>query len=278
MSHLENMKKRRSVRTYSGRPIEGGTYQNIEAYINNAENLTGPFGNSVELSLLHTGGKDKGPRKIGTYGSIKGAKTFIASTVPNTDDAVVDCGYVLEKFVLFAAGLGLGTCWLGAFDRNDVFPMLKKAEGSIAPAITPVGYPADKPRMYESIMRTFSAAENRKPWKEIFYAKDFSSPMKENGAGRLNTALEMVRIGPSASNKQPWRLVLDDSTCHFYLMHSPRYMGNSMFGFDMQRLDMGIAMCHFELACAETGINGKWVREDPGLTKEKEPVYIASWL
>jgi len=32
---------------------------------------------------------------------------------------------------------------------------------------------------------------------------------------------------------------------------------------DLQRVDMGIAMCHFELAVREAGIEGRWVTDQP---------------
>lgn len=278
MSDLENMKNRRSVRTYNSKPIGKEDYTQIEAYIGNSRNLTGPFGNAVSLALLHMKNNGQEIQKIGTYGSIRGANTFVASIAPGADDAIVDCGYVLEKFILFATGLNLGTCWLGAFGRSDIARLIEVKNGSIAPAITPVGYAADRRRMYESLMRGVSGANSRKPWREIFFVNDFATPIEENGAGSFNIPLAMVRAGPSASNRQPWRLVLTDTACHFYLEHSPRYIGNSLFGFDMQRLDMGIAMCHFELSCTGLEIAGKWVREEPGFPKEKEPVYIASWV
>jgi hypothetical protein len=47
---------------------------------------------------------------------------------------------------------------------------------------------------------------------------------------------------------------------------------------DLQRLDMGIAMCHFELTTNELGLEGKWVVEDD-LNKSPASLteYIASW-
>jgi len=89
----------------------------------------------------------------------------------------------------------------------------------------------------------------------------------------------MVRLAPSASNKQPWRIVLseDKNTCHFYLEPTPNYSGNKM-GFEMQRIDMGIAMCHFELACKELKLSGKWKVNDPKIDLLNEQTeYIVSW-
>ena len=90
--------------------------------------------------------------------------------------------------------------------------------------------------------------------------------------------MEMVRIGPSASNKQPWRPVLSDDhrKCHFYIEHTPNY--SAKLGYDMQLLDIGIAMCQFDLACKELNIAGKWIIDDPLIDLQNEKTeYIISW-
>ena len=47
----------------------------------------------------------------------------------------------------------------------------------------------------------------------------------------------------------------------------------------MQRLDMGIAMCHFELTAQELGLEGKWIIAEPGIRTPGElTVYTASWI
>jgi len=60
----------------------------------------------------------------------------------------------------------------------------------------------------------------------------------------------MVRIAPSASNKQPWRIVKIEGAWHFFLERTKGYGDGIIFKLlklaDIQRLDMGIAMCHFE--------------------------------
>ena len=33
----------------------------------------------------------------------------------------------------------------------------------------------------------------------------------------------------------------------------------------LQEVDMGIALCHFELAAAELGVAGSWQQANPGL-------------
>ena len=49
-----------------------------------------------------------------------------------------------------------------------------------------------------------------------------------------------------------------------------------------QFLDLGIAMCHWEMACNELGLNGSWkILEEPPteqLSAPKDCPYIATWV
>jgi hypothetical protein len=58
----------------------------------------------------------------------------------------------------------------------------------------------------------------------------------------------MVRLAPSANNRQSWRIVLEADRVHFY-----RQKASVM---DFSRTDIGIALCHFDLSCRELGIQG----------------------
>ena len=109
-----------------------------------------------------------------------------------------------------------------------------------------------------------------------------NTPLIRNEAGKYVTALEMVRIAPSASNKQPWRILKYNQFWRFYLQRTPGYRKDIIKQIlnlcDLQRLDMGIAMCHFELSAKELGLNGKWVIEND---LDKKPAalteYLISW-
>jgi hypothetical protein len=48
---------------------------------------------------------------------------------------------------------------------------------------------------------------------------------------------------------------------------------------DIQRLDMGIAMCHFELTARELGLPGKWACAEPSIKKpDGLTEYTVSWV
>ncbi len=47
---------------------------------------------------------------------------------------------------------------------------------------------------------------------------------------------------------------------------------------DLQRIDMGIAMAHFDLTARELGLIGQWVIDEPHLEKTDEQIeYTISW-
>jgi nitroreductase len=57
----------------------------------------------------------------------------------------VDAAIVMDHIILAAADLGLGTCWIGAFDPNAAREFLELPENMEPIVFTPLGYPADSP-------------------------------------------------------------------------------------------------------------------------------------
>ena len=126
-------------------------------------------------------------------------------------------------------------------------------------------------------MRRFAGSDHRKPWSELFFANAFSTPLTQAQAGKYRDVLENMRLAPSASNKQPWRVLYDTkliNTFHFFLERSLQY---KMLGiFHLQDIDMGIAMSHFEITAKDQGLAGSW-KVDTNAPKEKSLDYIVSW-
>ena len=56
----------------------------------------------------------------------------------------VDVAIVMDHIILAATDLGLGTCWVGAFQENEVAKAVKAPNNVRPVAIVPVGYPAKK--------------------------------------------------------------------------------------------------------------------------------------
>lgn len=254
---FEDIKKRKSIRTYEDRPLEPAIKQELVSFIKS--NHTGPFGSTVRFELVDLSGAGAEELKqLASYGNIRGPKYIIAGAVEKSRAGILDYGYLMEKNILAAQALGIGTCWVGGtFSRAGFMEKIGANAGEVVPAVVPLGYAAKVRDVADSATRLFVAADTRKPWKDIFFDGSHETVLTETGAGNLKTALEALRLAPSASNKQPWRLVKDGDKLHLLLERTPGYWQEPRE--DIQLMDMGIAMCNFDMAADETGLKGKWV-------------------
>ncbi|MGN9163039.1 nitroreductase family protein [Clostridium sulfidigenes] len=270
----ESVKKRYSVRNYKEQEVELDKRKAIESFVNSLDN---PFGKKVNFHYLDNW-EMKDEDKLGTYGVIKGAMQYIGTAIKLEPMALEALGYELEAVILYLAHLELGTCWLGGtFNRKGFAKAMNIEEDEIFPIITPYGYAATKKHMKEIVMRKMIKADQRKEWNQLFYINDFQTPLTKEKAGDLEVPLEMVRLGPSASNKQPWRILVKDNACHFYEYKQPGY--SDSFPYDIQRVDMGIAAAHFDFSVKEKGLKGYFDTEcEPELELPDHMEYVFSWI
>jgi nitroreductase len=59
--------------------------------------------------------------------------------------AIQDAAAGIENLLLAAHSMGLGTCWVGAFDETEVSALLGIPNKTKPVAIIPVGYPGEQP-------------------------------------------------------------------------------------------------------------------------------------
>lgn len=269
---IELIKTRTSSRSYDERDIDASDLQKLTAYIDDI-NVNNTI--TARFVLAHSSGTSGGTaKKLGTYGFISGARSFIVGILDKGEKDVVTFGYLFEKIVLYATDIGIQTCWLGGtFHKSDFEKSVNMTDSEFIPIVSPIGYKKEKPRVFESAMRTVIGADRRKPWSDLFFYGDNSVPLDEKRAGSYAVPLEMVRLGPSASNKQPWRIILEGDVFHFFLS---RTKGYGLPNFDVQKNDLGIAKCHFELSAAELGLHGSW-KEFKNIRMPSDWEYIISW-
>ena len=58
---------------------------------------------------------------------------------------LIDAAIVADHLILAATNLGLGTCWIAAFDVNAAREVLGLPDEAEPAIFTPLGYPADQP-------------------------------------------------------------------------------------------------------------------------------------
>ena len=289
--------RRYSCRTYLERPIADEDKSRLQEFM--ASRTMGPLGSQARFGLIAAAADDRQAlRRLGTYGFIKGATGFILGAVKRAPKDLEDYGYLLEEVILYATAIGLGTCWLGGtFTRSTFvrrFGGLKR--GETMPAVVSTGYIGDDGT---ERIREREEGGRRLPPAELFFEGEWGTPLASAGAGtdgpgeqagadRYAAALEAVRMAPSATNKQPWRIVRTASPdgghdWHFHMVRTKGYgRGSAVFTVlriaDLQRVDLGIAMCHFELVARESGVDGSWVVDDPGLDLPGPGIeYSATW-
>lgn len=266
------IRARHSVRNYESRPLGEGDRALVQEAITAAcdpKNMLHPA--DIRIQLVRGAGKNStssgsGGMKLGTYGVIRGASDYLALAVPRENPPIEAAGYALERVILRLSEAGLGTCWLaGTWNRSSFLQaagesfgmdLLDPQSSHMLVAVTPVGYDAGKKHAIDSFIRFAAGSRNRKPWKDIFFAVNPTSGLEgleSEAAGALALPFEMVRCAPSASNRQPWRLVRDGEAVHFF---SDGTYGEAL-GFNMHLLDLGIAACHFDLSCRSRGMDSR---------------------
>lgn len=172
-------------------------------------------------------------RYIPVVGGIAGTEKYAAIIADTSAERyALLAGIGGEAFILEAASLAVGTCWVsGSFRRSAVDIALGEHEKVLA--VTPLGVPAEgagKPR-------------KRKQLNEICTGDPAAWPLWAYNAA------ECVRAAPSAVNRQPWRL---------------SYAGRTMAlhaGKALSSLDMGIALLHMEIATGGAPHTFTWAED-----------------
>ncbi len=267
------VRKRRSTRTYKNCSLSADDKVKLQSYIDEIKTMTGPFSTTFDTLQLIEQSTGKA-EKIGTYGFIKHAPAFIVGATKNTKPHLIDYGYLFEMLILELTENNFGTVWLGGTFKRPRFDALIKDDNYFIPAITPVGYKHARHSMREYAIRKIASADSRKDFGDLFFEYPAMVSLKRTDEPRLAKALDMVRGGPSASNKQPWRIYHKKNTLHVYLKKDPKY--NAMLKYDIQYLDIGIALCHLEIGLKTHDFSFKRFDEAPNIELDNHE-YILSY-
>ncbi|BBF43695.1 nitroreductase family protein [Lachnospiraceae bacterium KM106-2] len=255
---------RHSVRNYESTPLPNETIEKIEQFINT---LKYPFPQKVRITLIDTSDVNSN-LKLGTYGVIKGARYFLITACEKDTFSQITLGYCLEKVVLYCTSLGLGTVWLGGtFRKSNFAKAISLSDHELLPIVSPVGIEGGK----KSFLGSFfgKSSKIRKDFSTLFFQTNFSTPLTPEQAHEFYEPLEMLRLAPSAVNKQPWRVLMEKGVIHFYLDH-PK---------GLNFVDLGIALCHFHLTALELELKGHFHTFDNLTSTPKcDFTYVISWI
>ena len=263
---LKTIMGRKSVRSFDGRPVSAEDRERLEQYIRSIRN---PFDIPVRFVLLDA-------KQHGLSSPVLSGETlFVAGKVDKVPYSDVAFGYSFEKLVLYAWSLGIGTTWIGGTMKRELFEQAADlSEGEMMPCVSPLGYPAKRRSIRETMMRKGVRADSRLPAEKLFFdgAWDAALPSEKRTADA--GLIEMVRWAPSAVNKQPWRVIVTDGGYHFYEKRDKGYAGEKTG--DLQKIDVGIALCHFAMGLEEMRAEHEISISDPGIAVPDGVEYIAT--
>ena len=256
MDMIDLIKTRKSIRTFDGTKISKDDLKDLLDYIKTIKN---PYDIPVEFVIL-----DNDKYNLSSP-VIEGEDFYIAAKVQKVKHCEEAFGYSFEKMVLYAWALGIGTTWIGGTLNRELFEKAANTkDDEYMMIVTPVGYPSKTQSKIDKKLRQSVRGDERLPVSKLFFEKNFENPIKYNF-----DLFESVRWAPSAANRQPWRIVRDGHKYHFYEKHSKGY--KSTVGWDVQKIDLGIAICHFLSVC-----DGKITINDPGIEVDEYTEYIAT--
>ena len=153
MEFSQLIQARYSVRGYKPDPVEDEKLHLVLEAARRAPTAANmqPF----QLIVIHTEGRQAELRRI--YDRdwfVQAPIVIVACNIPSKawarDDkanySVVDVAIVMDHLILQAADLGLGTCWIGAFNAEATRQILGLPKGVDPIVMTPLGYPDASPR------------------------------------------------------------------------------------------------------------------------------------
>jgi nitroreductase len=149
MQFIELARKRYSVRSYKGEPIEDDKLQ----LVLQAARLAPTAANRQAFRLIVILTKNRESELLRIYSRpwfVQAPVVICICAIPNEawvrsdgkDYSDVDAAIVMDHLVLAATDLGLGTCWIGAFDPAAAREVLGIPQHVNPVAFTPLGYPA----------------------------------------------------------------------------------------------------------------------------------------
>lgn len=215
MNMLEAIERRHAVRLYIGRPLDLGTAQALNAFIEECNKESG-----LRMQLITNETKAFSGLKA-HYGKFSGVINYIALVGQNSPDFEEKCGYYGEKAVLYAQTLGLNTCWVALTYGKGVVKRTARRGEKLCMVIA-VGYGANSGRAHQS-----------KPIEKVMKA--------ENPPEWFTRGVKAALLAPTAMNQQKFTFILNDEN---------KVTAKAGSGFYV-KTDLGIAKLHFELGAGK---------------------------
>jgi nitroreductase len=150
MNVSDAIRMRKSVRSYLGKQVEDGK---LTAVLESAR-LAPSAGNRQEWRFVTVREAETRKRiaEAANNQAFIGEAPAVIVACAETDGRIMICGQpcypidvaiALDHITLAAVELGLGTCWIGAFDEKKVKQILSIPEKIRVVGLMPIGYASD---------------------------------------------------------------------------------------------------------------------------------------
>lgn len=220
MELKEMIYKRKSVRSYTGEPVDDATIEKIKSFAAGIKPLYPDIKVSSEIV-----GKESvkcilpwiTPQLVAIFSEIK-------------EGYLENVGFIFQQLDLYIQSLGLGVCWLGMGRLSEQDAVESKDENMQFVILLAFGHPKG------AALRSGITEFRRKKLSEI--------------SDRQDERLEAARLAPSSVNSQPWYFTHEEDTIHVYCALQGFFMAKTLS--NMNRIDMGIALAHMYIANKDT--------------------------
>ncbi len=234
---MNAMLNRKSVRNYQDKPIPEDKMKAIREYLADEKNYTSPYGSKIRFELFEEGNVD-------TKGLITNAPVYVVAVINDHRKALIDTGYVFEKFILFLQSLGLSTCYLNSGFQRDSVPLKEPLkDDEVLILASPIGFEGGEKSPKAKEYDIFLKRNERKKIDEMFFADKEKALITDSS---VRDKLKYLIWAPSGVNAQPWRMVFENNKAHFYV--DKELAQKKRMGFHIHVLDIGIVVCHYAIA------------------------------
>lgn len=221
MNLKETIYRRKSVRSYTGNPIDQETLTKIQEFMVNIKPLYPDI--KVRAEIME---KEK----------VKCIFPWVTPQVISifTEDkegALENVGFMFQQLDLYLQSIGIGVCWLG-MGRLDKKKVAEAESTDDLKFVMMLAFGQPK----GEALRSDTGEFKRKSLGQI--------------SDRVDERLEPARLAPSSVNSQPWYFIHEGEIIHTYC--TCKGILNKVALSEMNRIDVGIALAHMYVANPDT--------------------------
>jgi nitroreductase len=203
MNVYKAIEKRRSIRNYKPTPVPE---EKLEKILEAAR--LAPSANNLQPRhfIVVTNAEKRKALSGGMYAKFLKRTPVVIAACGDEKTApewyAIDVAIAVENMVLAATGEGLGTCWIGSFDENQVRDTLKIPQNLRVIVLLAVGYPRDRKSLTSKASRM---VRELKPLEEIVSLEEYGKAYEKTQTRPTRKKLPNTGTSPKQSGTRSLR-------------------------------------------------------------------------